>query len=128
MKKIKDFFPADYRQAVPGYEGCVSPDRMVDASTCRYPEYTWFIKNLLHSSGCDYIDELLRFIAFSDHQVTVFENEAFPQFVLYSPTTDAVVPLTKAADKNADVKFVVKIKAFFQRIFEFIRNLFTFKK
>ena len=118
----------DYKQAVDDGHNHLSEDGMVDASTCKYPEYTWFIKNLLHSSNCDYVEDLLRFIAFSDHQVTVFENEAFPQFVLYSPTTDGVVPLTKAADKNAYVKFILKIKAFFQRIFDFILNLFTIKK
>ena len=37
-----------YKQAVPGDVNYISPDRIVDASTCVLPEYTWFNKDMPH--------------------------------------------------------------------------------
>lgn len=31
-----------------GFEKYISPDKQIDASTCLFPEYTWFIKGAIH--------------------------------------------------------------------------------
>ena len=67
----------------------VSWDYKVDASTCMFPEQTWFIKNLQHvaygtyegDGTCDIVMWLLSM----DDQHTVFtDKENYPQFSLYN--------------------------------------------
>lgn len=50
VSKIGTAFSDEYiesRKAL-GYEKYISPDRQTDASTCVFPEYTWFLKNAIH--------------------------------------------------------------------------------
>lgn len=61
----------------------ISPDRSVNASTCLFPEYTWFVKNALHV-GCSYNSEFARFaimLATSETQPTVYDSELYPRFL-----------------------------------------------
>ena len=102
----------------------LSADGIIDASTALYPDYTWFIKNAEHSRGVVYNDALLRHICESDRQPDVFEDEAYPQFTYYSPATGQTSPLTKDTDERPDTKLILRIKAFFQRILTFWRELF----
>lgn len=127
VAKLGETLGVGYAQAVNDGHDHISADGMVDASTCRYPEYTWFIRDMEHSSNSDYTRKLFDFIGFSDHQVDVFENPEFPQFSIYNRTTEETQPLTGASEKNADKKTVQKIHDFFKRIFDFIRSLFTGK-
>ncbi len=109
----------------PGDQRYRSADGIVDASSALYPDYTWFIKNAEHSESCDYADELVRHIAFADRQPDVFENPAYPQFSAYSRSADETRPLTKDTDESADKKTVVRVREFFQRIFEAVRRFFS---
>ena len=53
-----------------GYGEFISPDKKVDASTCLFPDTTWFIKNKHHDigAGWSYIAE--RFCCYKDYTVT----------------------------------------------------------
>lgn len=64
------------------YDGkFVSPDKMVDASTCLLPEQTWFFKYQEHNSWSeDYMKFLNWAIAF-DGQPTINDNPEYPQFM-----------------------------------------------
>ena len=62
----------------------VSPDRVVDASTARYKDYTWFIKNGDHV-GCDYGTTYCDFafwLILNESQPTIYQNEKYPQFLV----------------------------------------------
>ncbi len=62
----------------------VSPDRIIDASTCLFAEYTWFIKNNGHDAfGPDYC-EFIEWAARYDGQPTVHTEEKYPQFMQVS--------------------------------------------
>ena len=63
----------------------LSVDGVVDASTCLFPEYTWFIKDIQHSFGMREMEELRDLIFNSEKQVTVHDYEKFPQFIKYNP-------------------------------------------
>lgn len=82
----------------------VSPDRMIDASTCWFPNETWFIKNMQHvgfddtQNQCD----LYVWLMTADKQVTVQSNPDFPQFLLYNAETKVLSPL---ALLRGDVNF-----------------------
>ncbi|MBQ7543054.1 MAG: alpha/beta fold hydrolase [Clostridia bacterium] len=91
---------ADYGYTLPeGYvqQGCkehnhLSADGVIDASTCMFPDSTWFIKNMAHV-GCnkdsDYA-EMLRWMFAQKTQPTVFSDARYPQFL----QTDAKTQMT----------------------------------
>lgn len=67
----------------------LSPDAIIDASTCILPEQTWFIKNVGHM---EYIYDtglcgLLTLLSTSDEEISVYTDEAYPQFMQYNKIT-----------------------------------------
>lgn len=70
-----------YVQRVQDGHNHISPDGRIDASTCILPEYTWFIKGMLHANCHDGIRELYNWFAYSDEDLTVFSNPKFTQFL-----------------------------------------------
>lgn len=71
----------------------LSIDGVIDASTCLFPEYTWFIKDIQHSFGMREMEELRDLIFNSEKQVTVHDYEEFPQFMSYDPAEETFSPL-----------------------------------
>lgn len=105
----------------------ISADNQIDASTCAFPEYTWFIKNALHTSNsatrtlCDHI-------IIADSQKTVWDSETYPQFLIMDGS--GIAPLTKENDVDltpySELDFFGKIKRFFsvfKLFFEWIASL-----
>lgn len=76
----------------------VSSDKMIDASTCAFPEYTWFIKNNGHSTFepgyCGFLEWIIRF----NGQPTVHSNPDYPQFIKHNG--DTVIPVEQADVKD----------------------------
>ena len=97
----------------------ISPDKSVDASTCLFPEQTWFIRNMPHSTDTAGLRNLINTLLKTDGQETVDTVEGYSRFMVKDG--DAL-----SADPGPEVKqsFLDKIKAFFQRIFDFFKNLF----
>lgn len=88
----------DYVQAVDCGHNHLCADNMIDASTCAYPEYTWFIKDLMHADHTAAQWELIRFIFASEAQPTVADSEVYPQFLI--TIGDEIVPLTAENDSG----------------------------
>ena len=83
-RDLPDYYLDEQREA--GLGDYLSPDGQIDASTCLFPESTWFIKNSNHSNWSDWELRLLYDIATSKEQVTV-ENGCWPsRFVVYTYT------------------------------------------
>ncbi len=94
-----------YRQAVADGHNHVSPDNQIDASTCFFPDKTWFIKYGMHSFNSDgYSAELIRNVFFSDAPYTVFTDKAYPQFLILDKEKENVAPLTAANDESRDLQ------------------------
>lgn len=76
----------------------LSADGMIDASTCAFPEYTWFIKNNGHAAFepgyCGFLEWAVRYKG----QPTVNSNPDYPQFIRNNG--DTVVPVEKAEIKD----------------------------
>lgn len=72
----------------------ISADKQVDASTCMYPDYTWFIKGSSHSAWNDFENSLLYTVATADRQLTI-EDFDFSQFVVYDNKTGITSSMTK---------------------------------
>ena len=105
----------------------LSSDGMIDASTALYPDYTWFFKNLQHSSLPDCVYELMDFIAHADGQVTVFDDARFPQFQVYSPIDGETAPLKGDGGQNAFLRAMLRVKMFFRDLMNRIRDFFGIK-
>ena len=127
-----------YKQANPDGHYHISWDYKVDASTCMFPEQTWFIKNLQHvaygtyegDGTCDIVMWLLSM----DEQHTVFtDKENYPQFSLYNTYkrfTKGINVDTYLGDVNhdyllttADARLALKMAAGLMDIPEGWRNL-----
>lgn len=62
----------------------VSPDKVIDATTAYYRDYTWFVKDAPHVAcayGSDY-SEFAFWLIFSEEQPTIYTNEKYPQFMI----------------------------------------------
>jgi pimeloyl-ACP methyl ester carboxylesterase len=62
----------------------LSQDRIIDAATCMFPDYTWFIRGMRHEDGPS--EALRKWVIESAGQVTVFDDTRFPQFMQLCPT------------------------------------------
>ena len=66
----------------------LSDDNVIDASTCQYPDYTWFIRNCPHASYPQPINQLFLTIFRSPTQYTITTNKDFPQFIKFTYEKD----------------------------------------
>ncbi len=62
----------------------ISPDKQIDASTCIFPDYTWFVKGIKHSDWTYPENMLLTTVISSDVQLTV-DDFAETQFMVQHP-------------------------------------------
>ena len=86
----------DYVQAVDMGRDMISPDNIVDASTCQAPMQTWFTKNWghiaynLNDGTCDFYVWLLT----AKEQYTIDSNPQYPQFMYYNCEIPMLMPYT----------------------------------
>ncbi len=71
----------------------VSPDKMIDASTCLYPDTTWFIKGSSHSNWTTYERKIMYEVASADRQLTI-DDFPYTQFMVYDTPNDTLEPMT----------------------------------
>ncbi len=65
-----------------GTANYISPDKMVDASTCILPDTTWFIWGCRHSLFPDYMFDYLQRFFDADGELTVFDDPTLPQYMV----------------------------------------------
>ena len=114
----------------------VSVDKKIDASTCLFPDTTWFVKGLEHKAFPDCVNDLILAICNSNGTMTVDTDEKYTQFLQYEgvgtsdrakgsltpiltmdDTTDTTENYTKNNPLKALINFVIKL-------FKVIANLF----
>ncbi|MBR5825902.1 MAG: hypothetical protein IKY78_02335 [Clostridia bacterium] len=83
---LSDEYIAERTEA--GYGKYISPDKQIDASTCLFPDSTWFIKGSSHSNWSDWELRLLYEIVSSEEQMTIYDSCWPSQFVVYSYDND----------------------------------------
>lgn len=130
------------KQTEKGLAGYISPDKQIDASSCMFPDQTWFIKNLRHSYENTGLFSLLDMIANTDG-ANVNSSEAFPQFLNANESLSEVTPAQEVNANDIDwasleppqmnergdflvsiIAFFAKIAAFLNRVIRAIKNLF----
>ena len=102
----------------------ISPDSTVDASTCLFPEKTWFVKNLKHSDTPDGFDEMILTLLYSEEEATVNTYSEYPRFLKYSYLLDKVYADDSLAEKDSE-SFLAKIINFFADIIAMLKSFFT---
>lgn len=79
-----------------------------------YPEYTWFIKDMMHTWYTSGYYDFTWWLAQHNVQPTVSESDVFPQFLYNDQVSKTIVPLT---EKNSDTQNTdVDIKAMLDKI------------
>lgn len=111
----------NYIQKIDCGHNHISADNMIDASTCAYPEYTWFIKDLMHSDHTQSQWELIRFIFASENQPTVSDNSSYSQFLIN--IDNELYPLT--VNNDSDKYGKTEIKNIFEKIVDIIKNFIS---
>ena len=112
----------------------VSPDKQVDASTCLFPEYTWFIKGAAHSDWTDKEMQILYDVVSADRQLTVNDTDV-SQFMVYSYENNTVSKMTEencdtyvwsdSSSKKPEENLFEKLISFLTSLFNWFRLLFT---
>lgn len=87
---LNDFWDRDTVCLVSAHNH-TSPDSDIDASTCALPENTWFIQNLPHLDfTCKNAAEFIVWLITAPEQYNVWQNNAYPQYLKYSPITETM--------------------------------------
>lgn len=101
-------FSDDYTQARCPGRSYISPDRKIDASTCLYPDRTWFFKGQKHD---DFYDEYIKFLTCLlqfKGQPTVDTVSGYSQFMCYDSQMNLVpVKGADAPETRSDEKIIV---------------------
>lgn len=113
----------------------ISPDKLIDASTCLYPDYTWFIKGSSHSNWTSYELKIMYDVATADSQLTT-EDFPYSQFMVYNKEADSLVAMTEencnTENWDADPEiykpdsFFDKLKVAFNALIKWFKLLFEF--
>ena len=100
----------------------VSPDKMVYAGTCMFPDQTWFFKNFPHSTNSP-LEEMIATLLYSDTQATIDTYPEYPQFMQYNRDTETVSPYT-ATDAAESLTFWQKAINYLNTLKEKLLELF----
>lgn len=127
----------DYIAALGEKSKYVSPDKRVDASTCLYPDSTWFVKGSSHTLWNKYEDEIVHTVATADKQLTVNDFE-YTQYMVYDSENDTMSPMTEencntekwVANEELDNPETKqgKLVSFLWALINWFRNLFDMIK
>ncbi len=140
VSKIGTTFSDEYiesRKAL-GYEKYISPDRQIDASTCVFPEYTWFLNNAIHDDWTKEEDWLITTTCDSDKRITVRDMDGRSQFMVYDRETDTVTPMTEdnsktktyeteSKPKNKLLSALTALFKWFKALNDYLRQIFKKK-
>ena len=94
--KIFDTLPDAYiaEKEADGLGKYISPDKKVDASTCLFPDCTWFTKNATHTLRTDKEIRILYSVITADHQLTP-DDFTCGRFMVYDHENKTTAPMTE---------------------------------
>ena len=129
---IYDTFSDEYIEArkAEGKDKYISPDKHIDASTCFFPDCTWFTKGITHSKWTDFETSLLYQVVTADRQLTI-DDFSCTQYIVYDDATDTVEPMT---EENCNTEAWLKDKSydrpetFIERFLAYVKSLISWFK
>ncbi len=84
----------------------ISPEKYIDASTCAFPEYTWFFSGNGHSTFDDCYNEFIEWAIRYDGQPTVNSADKYPQYMKISGGKLAPVSGDAFVETRSDEKVI----------------------
>lgn len=92
---IDKSFGKNHTQVINDGHNHISCDNAIDASTCMFPENTWFIKNLQHIRYPIYgnTNDFIVWLVTAKKQYTIFDNKNYPQFLYYDTESHDIISL-----------------------------------
>lgn len=110
-----------------GTAGYISPDKTIDASTCLFPETTWFIKDIRHNNFPGCVNALYIAACRSEKELTIHDDERFPQYMRHFYWGDALEPLTTDNSQlhSYTDNFFTAYRNFIKMIFALIKEKFS---
>ncbi len=119
---VNETLSSDYIKAMEanGKGEYISPEKQIDASTCLFPETTWFVKALHHFYFPNPMNALISQIINIDG-FTVDSDKDFPRYLLYNNNTSEVSPLT-AENMNTTPEWNT---SYFEALKKFFANLIS---
>ena len=126
-----------------GFADYISPDKKIDASTCAYPDSTWFMKNVSHSEYTAFERKLLYDVitAPGDKVITcgdTVDGLTYSRFLVYDYETDIMTTMTEencntenwtAEEKIEDPQGpLARVFVFLRAFFNWLIELFNFTK
>lgn len=79
----------------------VSPNNRIDASSCAFPEHTWFIGNMPHTQTNDGVQDFYFWFLSYNGYPDVFTNSAYPQFLMRNTLQNSIEPMIKTSSPVA---------------------------
>ena len=100
----------------------LSPDKQIDASTCAFPDSTWFFKYQSHNSFCEPYKAFILWLVQFDGQPTVTSNENYPQFMICinHKYLRAVQPDDPRVSRTFIETFLQALTALFKKLFSML--------
>lgn len=110
----------------------ISGDKKIDASTCLFPDSTWFIRDTSHASFPNGIEQFKEKLIRSVEQPTIDnikEEYGYSQYMTYSASTDSIVEVTEPSkfDGLFTNDFFVVIFRFLTALFKLLAKINTVK-
>ena len=103
----------------------ISPDKVVDASTCLFKDSTWFVQGATHNDDSPAIEKFTETLTKSSAQVTI-DSGLFSQFLKLDAETGELSHLDEnGSETKWTGNFLQLIINFFKRFFEVVRGFFT---
>ncbi|MBQ9880722.1 MAG: hypothetical protein IJM45_09855 [Clostridia bacterium] len=104
----------------------ISPDRLIDASTCLFPDSTWLIGNMHHQNTDVFPDEFAYRYFSGAAPMTVDSDPAYPQYLLYIGGT--VVPMTEENQSQSLSRperhgFLTALRELIVQIYRYVKAL-----
>lgn len=131
---ISTTLPKDYIQSqkANGLGEYISPDGQIDASTCVFPEKTWFIKGYRHVRVDPY-EEMKREFFLTNGKLCVNDRPEFSRFMMRDSRTDKMVLMTEENYRYANEyvsgeKIEKGFSQYISRFLSFVKSLFTLVK
>lgn len=105
-----------------GTDKYIGVDKCIDASTCLFPDTTWFLKNNTHKDYNDSINAVLWKII-GPENITVFDDPTCPQYLFYNESDGSVEPLNADHRTRMD-NYYSTTNTFFRKIRPMFKPLY----
>jgi len=117
---VDSVLPSDYIENAKrnGTDKYISADGKIDASTCYYPDNTWFFKDVNHTEHHPFVKGLMTYAVRCTDQLTVWNDPGTTQFMRRNAEG---VFVTVPADDESDAKWQTeKPVVYFFRMFKYL--------